>query len=101
MTSEGSAAPVAATDADLRLAHLERLADALTDRGLQVRLSAPTERPASLHVINPRATALTENILAENGADGWWYWWSWAERIAAVDDLETAADRIARVLAAE
>ncbi|SEG61947.1 hypothetical protein SAMN04489712_107259 [Thermomonospora echinospora] len=88
-----------ATPYDTRLEYLERLGDALVHRGFQVRLSAPLERPASLHVMNPEATALTENILAEQGSDGWWFWWSWAERIAAADDVATAADRVARVLA--
>ncbi|WP_344821851.1 hypothetical protein [Actinocorallia longicatena] len=50
--------------------------------------------------MNPEASALTENILAERGADGWWYWWSWAERISAADDLNMAAERVAQVLAA-
>ncbi|HXA60517.1 MAG TPA: hypothetical protein VNW94_15265 [Streptosporangiaceae bacterium] len=50
--------------------------------------------------MNPDASALTENILAESGVDGWWYWWSWAERIAVADDVAGAADLVVRVLAA-
>lgn len=82
-----------------RIEYLERLGDQLRLRGLTVRLTIPPTGPPSLHVVNPRATALTENILAENSADGWWFWWSWAERIARADDLGEAADRVARVLA--
>jgi hypothetical protein len=50
--------------------------------------------------MNPDASALTENILAESGVDGWWYWWSWAERIAVADDVAGAADLVVRVLSA-
>ena len=28
----------------------------------------------------------------------WWFWWSWAERIAIADDLDAATTAIARVL---
>jgi len=90
----GTAAP-----ADLRVEYLEKLGDELVHRGFRVRLNTPLEKPASLHVMNPRATVLTEDILAEADADGWWFHWSWAERIAAADDVAAAADRIARVLA--
>ncbi|REE99190.1 hypothetical protein [Thermomonospora umbrina] len=104
MTHEDTdtAAPVTAPAdaAGTRLEHLERLGNALAGRGFRVRLSAPEERPASLHVTNPEAVALTEYVLAEHGVDGWWFWWSWAERIAAADDVAGAAERVARVLAA-
>jgi hypothetical protein len=29
----------------------------------------------------------------------WWFWWSWAERIAVADDVDLAATTIVRVLA--
>jgi hypothetical protein len=89
-----------------RIAYLESLGDELRDRGFAVRLMTPQGGPPSLHVVNPRASALAENILAERtggagSADGtWWFWWSWAERIAPADDLGDAADRVTRVLAA-
>jgi hypothetical protein len=83
-----------------RIDYLERLGDELVGRGLRVRLTVPLGTAPSLHVMNPAASALTENILAERGADGWWYWWSWAERISAADDLNVAAERVAQVLAA-
>lgn len=82
-----------------RLGHLEKLGEALADRGFRVRLAVPRGRPASLHVMNPDASILAENILAEVGADGWWFWWSWAERIGTTDDVHAAADRVAQVLA--
>ncbi|GAA3195750.1 hypothetical protein GCM10010468_06050 [Actinocorallia longicatena] len=86
--------------AQTRIDYLERLGDELVGRGLRVRLTVPLGTAPSLHVMNPEASALTENILAERGADGWWYWWSWAERISAADDLNMAAERVAQVLAA-
>ncbi|GAA2137232.1 hypothetical protein GCM10009727_32440 [Actinomadura napierensis] len=90
----GTAAP-----ARTRIEYLEELGDELVRRGLRVRLTLPRGQSPSLHVMNPDASALTENILAERGADGWWYWWSWAERIAPADDVAVAADRVALVLA--
>jgi hypothetical protein len=83
------------------LDRLERLAEDLAARGLRARLVAPAGRVPSLHIVNPEATVLAEDVYAGPSADGaWWYWWSWAERIAPADDLESAADQIGRVLAA-
>ena len=81
-------------------AYLEGLAEALAQRGLRTRMMAPQGRIPSLHVVNPLASALAEDIYAGRGQDGtWWFWWSWAERIGVSDDLDGAAARIARVLA--
>jgi hypothetical protein len=81
-------------------AYLEGLADALARRGLRTRMVAPQGRIPSLHVVNPLAPALAEDIYAGRGQDGtWWFWWSWAERIGVSGDLESAAARIAMVLA--
>ncbi|HLV73798.1 hypothetical protein FHX41_4138 [Actinomadura hallensis] len=91
----GTAAP-----SKTRIEYLEELGDELVKRGLRVRLTLPRGQSPSLHVLNPDASALTENIMAEQGADGWWYWWSWGERITAAADVRAAADRIALVLAA-
>jgi hypothetical protein len=90
----------AAALARTRIAYLENLGDELRQRGFAVRLAVPREGPPSLHVVNPQAVALAENILAESTGGGWWFWWSWAERIAPADDLGDAADRVVRVLAA-
>ena len=80
--------------------YLESLAEALVRRGLQTRLMAPEGRIPSLHVVNPAASVLAEEIYAGRGQDGtWWFWWSWAERIGESDDLDAAATAIARVLA--
>jgi hypothetical protein len=83
------------------LARLEGLAEVLRQDGLSVRLMTPPGRVPSLHVVNPSATALAEDVYAGRSQDGlWWFWWSWAERIAAGEDLEGAAAMIRRVLAA-
>ncbi len=87
--------------ADLQLDQLEILGEELTRRGMQVRLALPPGRVPSLHVVNPSARALEEHIYAGCGSDGvWWFWWSWAERIAETGDLAKAGAAIARVLAA-
>ena len=77
-------------------ADLEKLAAALGARGLETRLTAHDGRVPSLTVTNPQATALSENVVAGDGS----LWWSWAERIAVVADVDAAADAITRVLAA-
>ena len=83
------------------LDRLEGLAAELVKHGLQARLVTPNGRVPSLHVVNPAASALAEDVYAGRGQDGlWWFWWSWAERIAAGEDLEGAASMIEHVLAA-
>jgi hypothetical protein len=83
------------------LARLEGLAAILADRGLRTRLLTPRGRVPSLHVVNPLASSLAEDVYAGRGQDGrWWFWWSWAERIAAGEDVEGAAALIERVLRA-
>ncbi len=83
------------------LARLEGLADLLGRRGLRARMMTPPGRVPSLHVVNPVASSLAEDVYAGRGQDGAWrFWWSWAEPIADSDDLEGAAATIAHVLAA-
>jgi len=80
--------------------YLEKLADELSHRGLEAWLMAPPGRVPSLYVVNPSARALEVNVYAGCGKDGmWWFWWSWAERIAVADDVDLAATTIVRVLA--
>jgi len=79
--------------------YLDKLADELTNRGLEAWLMAPPGRVPSVYITNPGARALEENVYADCGKDGmWWFWWSWAERISMADDVDTAATVIARVL---
>jgi hypothetical protein len=101
MTTEVRAARDAADSPRAYLGRLEGLAQAVTEHGLRARLVTPPGRVPSLHVVNPDASALAEDVYAGPCQDGQWYfWWSWAERIAAGDDLAGAASRISRVLAA-
>jgi hypothetical protein len=81
------------------ITHLEALAAELRRRGLAVRLSVPRGAPPNLHVVNPRASALAETIVAEAGRGTCWFRWSWSEPIAPVEDVTAAADRVKRVLA--
>lgn len=99
MTMEAQRAP--STDAwRANLTRLEDLAEVLARHGLRARLLTPPGRVPSLHVVNPAASALAEDVYAGRGQDGlWWFWWSWAERIAASEDIEGAAAMIGRVLA--
>ncbi len=82
------------------LARLEGLAAILADHGLRTRLMTPPGRVPSLHVVNPSASALAEDVYTGRGKDGrWWFWWSWAESIALSEDLAGAAALIEHVLA--
>jgi hypothetical protein len=87
--------------AELQHAYLEALAAELGRYGLGATMRAPAGRLPSLHVVNPEASVLAENVFAACSRDGrWWFWWSWAERIAIADDPCGAAARVAQVLAA-
>ncbi len=80
---------------------LEALAAALSRHGMSAHLLAPPGRVPSLCTVSPSAPALAEDVYAGCCEDGsWWFWWSWAERIADASDLDAAAARIAHVLAA-
>ncbi|HEY1621576.1 MAG TPA: hypothetical protein VGG25_28380 [Streptosporangiaceae bacterium] len=83
-----------------RLSRLEGLAEELAQQGLRARLMTPPGRVPRLHVVNPAASALAEDIYVGRCQDGqWWFWWSWAERIASSQDVPSAAAQIGRVLA--
>ena len=80
---------------------LDQLGPALARFGMTANLVTPAGRVPSLRVVNPAAPALAEDIYTGCGEDGtWWFWWSWAERIAAASDVDQAAALIAHVLAA-
>ena len=81
--------------------YLDKLAEELTNRGLDAWLMAPPGRVPSVYITNPAARALEENVYADRGKDGLWrFWWSWAERISLADDLDATATAITHVLAA-
>lgn len=100
MTTETQQAPTPGQAPHIYLNRLEGLAEVLARHGLRTSLMAPPGRVPSLHVVNPAASALAEDVYAGRGQDGtWWFWWSWAERIAVADDIDLAAATIVRVLA--
>lgn len=81
------------------MVRLDKLAEELTHRGLDAWIMDLPGRVPSVYMTNPGARAFEENVYANQCKDGlWWFWWSWAERIAPADDLVGAADTIARVL---
>ncbi len=101
MTTEVRQARGSAQPLGVCLSRLEGLAEVLAHHGLRTSLMAPPGRAPSLHVVNPAASVLAEDVYAGRSQDGtWWFWWSWAERIAAGEDLEGAAALIKQVLAA-
>jgi hypothetical protein len=84
------------------LEQLEPLGRLLSQRGLRADVIAAEARMPRLHVTNPAVTGLEEDVYAWRCQDGsWWFWWSWAERIAPGTDPGRAADRIEHVLAAQ
>ncbi len=101
MITEAQPASGSAQALHAYLSRLEGLAEVLSLQGLRASVMAPSGRVPSLHVVNPEASVLAEDVYTGRGQDGtWWFWWSWAERIASGDDLEGAAAMIKQVLAA-
>ena len=75
------------------LACLDALAAELTTHGWTGYVTTPRGRPARLFVQNPLDRAICADIItaAENGTADWWFWFSWAERIAPAGAPATAA----------
>ncbi|HUY48670.1 MAG TPA: hypothetical protein VMV92_23625 [Streptosporangiaceae bacterium] len=91
--------PAPAASAADAITRLNTLAAELAARGWPTRLDVPAGRAPSLHTRNPEpgAAALSEDIYAQPRADGtWWFWWPWAQPIAA--GPADAAAIITRVL---
>jgi hypothetical protein len=78
---------------------LEPLAAALIKRGLLASVTRIGDGPSFIDVVNRDAPDLAESIFAAQSSGDWWFWWSWAERIAPAKDIEFTAGRIAHVLA--
>jgi hypothetical protein len=81
------------TQAD-EITTLEDLAIEVAALGLHAAIRQPPGQPPCLHVVNPKASVLTENVFTHAGS----YYWSWAEPIAACGQPATAAAILARVL---
>jgi hypothetical protein len=100
-SASAAASPAAAGPTQACADRLDQLGPALAARGMAASLVPSAGRVPSLRVVNPAAPALAEDVYAGCCEDGsWWFWWPWAERIAAATDLDQAAARIAHVLAA-
>ena len=82
---------------DANLHRLDLLAGELSRHGLDAGIVAPPGRVPRLQVTHPGGPA--EDVYVGRCQDGtWWFWWPWAERIAATADLDDAAARIEQVL---
>jgi hypothetical protein len=75
-------------------ANLDSLGAELRERGFEAQLVTAADRPPWLAVRNPLAVAMAEDVMAQGG----WFWWPWADRIAPADDVPAAAARVATVL---
>ena len=97
-TSAGSRRPgnAHAGEAADPIARLDVLAAHLRTRGWTTYINSPAGRLASLFVQDPQHRAECGDILAApDGTTGdWWYWFSWAERIAPIHPSAAAADAI-------
>jgi hypothetical protein len=77
---------------------LNELAAELDRRGFAVRVLA-TNGKVRAWVQNPAAPEFSDAVYAwPDDVGDWWLWWSWAARIALIDDVKAAADTIACVL---
>ena len=91
MSGETEAARDAAGQLDVLAGHLR-------SRGLVAQVLRADGKPY-VRVVNRLAAELSELVYAAPAADGsWWFWWSWADRIASIGDVETATFKIAYVL---
>lgn len=76
------------------------LAAELHARGWSAYLTTPAGRLASLFVQDPHDRPKCGDVIAALDAvtGHWWYWFSWAERIAPAHAPAEAADAIIRAL---
>ena len=86
--------------ADGSVSYLDALAAALSRRGWLARAAVWSGRPACVCMEHPYELARSGDVLAvrDGGTGAWWYWFSWAERIAPADDPEMAAGAVIRAL---
>jgi hypothetical protein len=75
-------------------AALENLAAALPGDRYATMLTCGTEREPKLCVVNRDLPSLASDVYAHSG----WFWWPWAERIAATSDPQAAARQVSAAL---
>lgn len=82
------------------IAFLDALAAQMHARGWSAYITTPAGRLTSLFVQDPRDRPKCGDIIAAlDAATGqWWYWFSWAERIAPAHAHAAAADAIIQTL---
>jgi hypothetical protein len=83
------------------LTQAEALAKELGRRGFATSVTADGMRHhyPCVRVTNAHLARMSEDVYAAPGKDGKWaFWWSWADRIGPIGDIEKAAVAIAYVL---
>ena len=92
----GEARNVHVGESEEAIAYLDALAAHMHVRGWIAYIKAPAGRVATLFVQDPYNLAAQADIIAtpDRTADNWWYWFSWAERIAPVHAFSAAAGTI-------
>jgi hypothetical protein len=77
---------------------LDDLAVDLDRRGFSVQVFR-ADGKLRMAVQNRSISHLSDSVYAAPAEDGaWWLWWSWADRLAPIDEIESAAFKIAYVL---
>jgi hypothetical protein len=83
-------------------AQLEALAGELSRRGFATSVTGAAlqhHHHPCVRVTNIHIARMSEDVYAAPGKDGQWaFWWSWADKIGPVEDIEAAAVTIAYVL---
>ena len=78
-----------------------RLSDLAIDldvRGFSSQMLASNGK-LRMWVQNRAVSHLSDAVYAAPADDGsWWLWWSWEDQLAPIDDVESAAVKIAYVL---
>jgi hypothetical protein len=80
------------------LTHLDDLARELTGRGYFTMIV--TDGTPRLNVLDRREPGRYGTVVCERGTEEGerWFWWSWADRIAPVTEVERAAALVDRTL---
>ena len=90
-----------ATDSGAVAAAAKRLNDLaanLDQRGFSARVLVTGEK-LRLWVQHRSIPQLSDAVYAAPAEDGsWWLWWSWADQLAPIDEIDAAALKIAYVL---
>ena len=77
---------------------LDALANELDRRGFSARVLVTGDK-LRMWVQNRSIIQLSDAVYAAPAEDGsWWLWWSWADQLSPIDDVESAAVKIAYVL---